>query len=177
MKILKNTVILVLLALVVVLGSTLLNTRFKLGMLCREASAEFYENTGIATQLDSICVDASAIASIAKEHGLDTDSLTNAVEELQSMISHRSSAASVYERYSKVKAELSALTAKLMSQGLGDSDSQAVTALQAKIQEAQEKISSSSYNTYIQSFLEKYDRFPANLFAKLANVHLPEVFA
>lgn len=178
MKFFKNPVVAFLLCLVIVLGSTLLNTHIKFGRLCQEVTDEFYGEDGIAAQLSSLRVDAVALAAVAKVNDVDASALENAATVLQGAMSQTHMGVSwVYLAYDKLRTELTLTEQNLLSKSLSDSDAQTVQTLLTRIHNEQEKISASDYNEQVRSFLRKYDRFPTHALARLAEVKLPEVFA
>jgi hypothetical protein len=177
MKLFRNPVFATILTIVLVIGSTLLNTRVKFGKLCREASDDFFADQGIAEGLESICVDASAVASLAEEKGLDASSLRGALERLREDLKDARPAAELHQDYMDLRSELSSINAKFMVNGLSEKDSQAVRHLLDSIDAANDKLPDAAYNASVQAFLEKYDRFPTRFLAKLAGVKMPEVFA
>ena len=57
MKFFKNPVVAVVLALVIILGSTLVNVHVKYGALCRGVTDDFYEENGIAGEFFNTLLD------------------------------------------------------------------------------------------------------------------------
>ncbi len=178
MKFFKNPVVAVLLALLIVLASTLVNVHVKYGKLCRSVTDEFYAEAGIADQLSSIRMDAAVLAKVAERNGIDAKELTNAANHLQDLLSQTGvSAGRVFRCYDELRVELVSAEQKLLGVALSDTDAITVSDCISRIQNAASAISASPYNETVRSFLAKYDRFPTHMLARLANVSIPEVFA
>ena len=178
MKFFKNRVVALILCLLIVVGATLLNTHVKFGALCRELANTFYDDDGIAQQLVTLQAEATRLASVAEKNGLDAAELTAAAEELQRCLSRGDAgAARFYACYDALCRELSAMEQSLLSKALSAEDAEAVSLCLTQIHTAQAKIAASSYNENVRDFLQKYDRFPTNLLADLADVPMPEEFA
>ena len=178
MKLFKNPVVAVLLALVLILGSTLLNVHWKFGGLCREVTDGLYAEDGIAAQLETIRVDAAAIASVAERNGIDAKALRNAADDLQSVLSRGSSGAGyLFRCYDKLRVELISMEQKLLAVALNETDANTISGCLERIRSAYSAISSASYNDTVRSFLSRYDHFPTHFLARLAGVDMPEVFA
>lgn len=178
MKFFKNPVVAVLLALVIVLGSTLVNVHVKYGALCRGVTDDFYEENGIADQLSSIRMDAAVLASVAARNGIDAQDLSDAADNLQSALSQTGvGAGRLFRLYDELRVELVSAQQGLLGVALNDTDAKTVSDCLSRIQNAANAISSSPYNDTVRSFLAKYDRFPAHFLGRMANVNIPEVFA
>lgn len=176
MKFFKNRTVAIILCALIVIGSTLLNTHWKLGGLCRELSDRFYASDEIGQQLETLRVEAVTLAAVAEGNGLDAFDLTGAAENLQDHLS-RGGAASVYAAYDWLRTELAVTEQKLLSKALSEGDAETVSLSLEKIHAAQAKLAASSYNEDVRDFLRRYDRFPTSMLARLAGVALPEVFA
>ena len=165
-----------LLALVLILGSTLLNVHCKFGALCQDVTDGLYAEDGIAAQLETIRVETAAIIAVAERNGIDAGSLSEAADELQSVLSQRQFGTGyLFRCYDKLRVELISAEQNLLG-ALSETDLQTVTDCLERIQAAQRLISSSSYNDVVRGFLARYDRFPTRLLAKLAGVRMPAVF-
>lgn len=177
MKFFKNPVVALILALVLVLGSTIMNVHFKFGALCRNVSEELYAENGIAQQLQSIRSDAAVLATVAERNGITPAGLTRAADELQSVLSQgRLGAGGIYRYYDALLAEITSARQELLSAGLNDADAETVNGCFARIDKARDAISSSDYNELVRSFLDKYDHFPANFLGRFADIQWPETF-
>ncbi len=171
MKFFKNRTVALILCVVIVLGSTLLNTRIKLGSRCRDLDEEFYATGGIAYLLETVHVEADTLAAQAEAKGIDASGLRSASEDLQRVLSQRSlSAAQLYPYYDALRSEISTAASQL-----GDSGAAGETL--ARIESAQNAISASDYNAHVRRFCSRYDNFISKSLAALAGVDLPEEFA
>ena len=99
MKFFKNRGVALVLCLLIVLGSTLLNTHMKFGGMCRELTDAFYGEGGIAPDLEIIQDEAKVLAAIGQANGLDVSALRTATDNMQGMLSQRSVGAAELYRY------------------------------------------------------------------------------
>ncbi len=178
MKLLKNPVLAFMLALLIVVSSTLVNVHVKYGRICRDVSETFYAENGIADHLSSIRMDAAVLVSVAESNGIDAGDLGEAANNLQSMLSRNtSSAGTLFRCYDQLCLELIGVEQKLLGLALNDTDAKTVSDCLARIQDAKNAIAASPYNNTVRAFLIKDARFPTHLLARLADVDIPEVFA
>ena len=178
MKFFKKPVTAIILALMIVAGSTLINVHWKFGAKCQEIQNSFYETGRIGKQLDAIRQDAVLLSSVAKQNGIDAEDLRSAAEDLQYALSHESTDAGLlYWYYDSLRTELFSTEQRLLSVTLNDADAETVRNCMDRISAASDRISSDSYNQTVRAFLSRYDRFPTGPLAILADVDMPEVFA
>jgi hypothetical protein len=177
MKFFKNRGVALVLCLLIVLGSTLLNTHMKFGGMCRELTDAFYGEGGIAPDLEIIQDEAKVLAAIGQANGLDVSALRTATDNMQGMLSQRSvGAAELYRYYDALDREVKTVSLQLVAKGC-PVDAERFTACLSAITAAQERIRVSGYNARVRDFLQENDRFPTGLLAKLAGVSMPEEFA
>ena len=185
MKLFKNPVFAVFLAIVVVIGSTLLNTGIKFGGKCRDLSDQFYDGArshgtqelSIGSALETLCTAADHLAALARSYELDSTALSDASAQLKSQLASARGVSELYSSYSALSPELNAMIVQLSHCELTEADADIVNSCSTAVQDAQDLISSSSYNENVRVFLRRYDRFPTSVLAKLAGVELPEAFA
>ena len=180
MKLFQNRVFAVFLAVLVVIGSTILNTDVKFGRKCSEVSGQFTRGgspASISGQLVNILSDSESLSALAARYGADTKTLDEANSQLRSRLTAKLGASYVYVSYNKLCSALTSLMGQLANSPLSEQDSAEVTRCADSIAEAQNAITMSDYNSVVRSFLHRYDRFPTNALAKLAGVDMPETFA
>ena len=184
MKLFRNPVFAVILALVVVISSTLINTNVKFGRKCRAVSDQFYSGMGtrgvqdvsIASSLESICSDAEALCVVAEGCGTDVSSVQSEVQSLRSSMQLESMFL-IRTAYSSLRSSLTTMLGQLAQKELSEQDAETVTRCTASIAAAQDSISASGYNETVRAFLRRYDHFPTNVLAELAGVEMPEMFS
>ena len=177
MKFFKNRAVALILCVLIVVGATLLNTHVKFGALCRELTDAFYDEGGIAPDLELLHTEAMTLASIAEANGVDASALRSVTDDLQGMLSQRSiGAAQLYPYYDALNRELKNVSQQLVTKGC-PVDAERFTACLTAISAAQERIRVSGYNAQVRDFLQENDRFPTSILADLAEVSMPEEFA
>ena len=87
MKFFKKRSDALVICLILVIASTLLNTRIKLGAQCRELNESLYTVEGIAGKLEALHVEADALAALAEANGIKADGLRQASADLQDLLS------------------------------------------------------------------------------------------
>lgn len=178
MKFFKNRAVAIILCVLMVLGSTLLNTRVKFGRQCRNVEQSFYDAGGISEQLELIRSKAGFLADMAEAKGLDTSSLRNASQALEDKLGQRRlDITGIHSCYEALDRELKNVETKLITSSLTDQEAETFSSSLELIHNAQAKLSTATYNETVRSFCRRNDRFPTNILAKLAGVSLPEEFA
>lgn len=173
----KRSVALVICALVII-ASTLINTRWKLGKQCRQLDEDFYQQSGIAGQLEKLDAEADTLAALAEANGIDAVSLRSASGKLQSMLSQRSvTAPRLYRYYETLRTELLAVEQRLLAAKLSDADAAALSKCLETIHSVQSAIGSDAYNEQVRAFRTKYNSVFTRVLASLAGVTLPLEFA
>ena len=184
MKLFRNPVFAVFLALVVVIASTLINTNVKFGRKCRAVSDQFYsgavtrgaQDVSIASALESICNDAEALCVVAEGCGTNADSVRSEVQSLRSSMQFESMYL-IRTAYSSLRSSLTTMLGQLAQKELSEQDADTVSRCTASVAQAQDSISASPYNETVRAFLRRYDHFPTNVLAELAGVEMPESFS
>lgn len=178
MKFFKKRSVAVALCVILVLVTTLLNTRWKLGGKCRDLSESFYDRGGIAASLETIRTESDSLAAVAESNGIDAQALRTASGNLQGMLSQRSiGAAQLFPYYDALRTELRSIEQKLLSASLSDEDAAAVSKSIELIHSAQTAIGASEYNTQVRAFRSRNGGLFTRVLASLAGVRLPEEFA
>lgn len=166
------------LCVLAVLGSTLLNTRWKLGAKCEDLTESFYGPEGIAAPLSQMASDAENLAGLAQNNGVDAKLLQEAAESLNVLLGqHSENARMIYANYDVLREELRSAEQKLLSASLSSGDAAEVSACLERIRSAGEQISASDYNAEVQAFQKRYNNGFTRLLASIAGVNLPAAFA
>ena len=166
------------LCVLAVLGSTLLNTRWKLGAKCEDLTESFYGPEGIAAPLSQMASDAENLARLAQDNGVDAKPLQEAAESLNVLLGqHSENARMIYANYDVLREELRSAEQKLLSASLSSGDAAEVSACLERIRSAGEQISASDYNTQVLAFNRRCDKLFTRLLASLAGLSMPQVFA
>ena len=166
------------LCVLAVLGSTLLNTRWKLGGKCADLIGSFYGPEGIAAPLSQMASEAENLASLAQNNGVDAKLLQEAAESLDVLLGqHDENARVIYANYDVLREELRSAEQKLLSASLSSGDAAEVSACLERIRSAREQISASDYNAEVQTFQKRYNNGFTRLLASIAGVNLPVAFA
>lgn len=184
MKLLKNPVIAVLLAVIIVLSSTFLSARIKLEKASDKITDGFYQGVvyngykrkSISSQLKNYSGAVSGLVSIANNYGIATEEASALNGELLSSLSEaQSDISSIYRYYSSLDTAVSALERELSDAELNERDAEGVKQYTGTIDGANSVIAESGYNESVYKYtsgrgaLEKF-------FATLTGTQLPEVF-
>ena len=184
MNFLKKPFVAVLLSALIICGSTLLSADIKLGRECQNITDGFYEGVvyenyqhkSIASQIRNICGAADGMVTIANNYDIDTDAVRAATDEMKSAL-NLSSVSYLYGLYENLLSALKPLEEQLSRAELSDRDAEGFTQYSSTISGAQSVIENSGYNESVRAFLRDQIHFPADFFAELAGVELPELFA
>ncbi len=177
-KLLSKKPVAIVLCLLIVLGSTLLNTRIRLGGACRELYNNFYGPGSMAYQLGEVCTEGDTMAALAEANGIDASSLRRSVESLRGMLNQEEDNASrLYSGYMWLRDELSQTRQQLFSSNLNDTDASQLRAATDRFSALQSAISSSDYNTQVRSFESSNSSLLTRVLARLAGVNMPVEFA
>ncbi len=186
MKLFKNPVFAAVLAIVVIIASTLINTNIKFGRKCRTVSDMFYEGvsikgytqTPIATHLENIIGYADGLCTIARNYSIDTADTESASEYLRwSLQGSYYDVGYVYSNYTQLNDALNTLIDRLERAELSERDTSGVAQYKSSLEGAQSAIGESGYNEVVRSFLRQNRHFPTELLADLSGVEYPELFA
>ena len=185
MDFLKNRAVAIVLAVVIVLGSTLVTSGTKLKSQCQKITDGFYsgvtydgyEHPSIQSQLKNISRAALGLATIASNYtGVDAAAVKTDRDNLDSSL-EKGTPSQIYDIYTALTADTAALVSSLRAQTLSDRDSSGVDQYESIISSASGVIDKSGYNDTVRDFLRStYNVFPASFFASLTGVNPPELF-
>ena len=184
MNFLKKPFVAVLLSALIICGSTLLSADIKLGKECQNITDGFYEGVvyenyqhkSISSQIRNICGAADGMVTIANNYDIDTDAVRAATDEMKSALTY-GSVSYLHYLYDELLQALKPLEDQLSRAELSDRDAEGFTQYSSTISGAQSVIENSGYNESVRAFLRDEIHFPADFFAELAGVELPELFA
>ena len=177
MKLLKNPVIAVLLAVIIVLSSTFLSARIKLEKESDKITDGFYQGVvyngykrkSISSQLKNYSGAVSGLVSIANNYGIATEEASGLNGELLSSLSEaQSDISSIYRYYSSLDTAVSALEREL-------SDAEGVKQYTGTIDGANSVIAESGYNESVYKYISGRGALE-KFFITLTGTQLPEVF-
>lgn len=163
-----------LLAALLVLGSTLLNVNAKLGRKTEALAGEF--DSTLAPSLLSLCDKAENLADVAEANDVNADRLRAAAVALRGELGVEADVSGAYERYVQLKGAFDAVNAELAELTLGQRDSAAYAAAVSEATALNAAIATAPYNSSVKSFAAKHGAFP-RFMASLAGVFWPEAFA
>ena len=177
-KFLSKKPVAIVLCLLIVLGSTLLNTRIRLGGACRELTNSFYAAGSMADQLGQACTEGETMAALAEANGVDASSLRYRIESLRGMLNREEDNASqLYSGYMWLREELSLTRQQLFSASLNETDASQLRAVTDRLSALQSAISSSDYNAQVRSFETKNSSLLTRVLARFSGVNMPVEFA
>lgn len=183
MNFLKKPFVAVLLSALIICGSTLLSADIKLGRECQNITDGFYEGVvyenyqhkSIASQIRNICGAADGMVTIANSYDIGTDAVRAATDEMKSALTY-GSVSYLHYLYEDLLQALKPLEDQLSRAELSDRDAEGFAQYSSTISGAQSVIENSGYNESVRAFLRDEIHFPADFFAELAGVELPELF-
>ena len=183
MNFLKKPFVAVLLSALIICCSTLLSADIKLGRECQNITDGFYEGVvyenyqhkSIASQIRNICGAADGMVTIANNYDIDTDAVRAATDEMKNALTY-GSVSYLHYLYEDLLQALKPLEDQLSRAELSDRDAEGFAQYSSTISGAQSVIENSGYNESVRAFLRDEIHFPADFFAELAGVELPELF-
>ncbi|MBO6017343.1 MAG: hypothetical protein J6P42_04830 [Oscillospiraceae bacterium] len=178
-KLFESPVFALLLAVVVVIGSTLLNTRIKFGRKCSAICNEFYEQSdSVSAELRNFCSAAEKVALTAQQAELpDANAALQDVDELRNLLYQQSSDLnSIHALYQQLLSSTFGLEAALSRMELSDTQAAALAAAQHDAAAAKAAIDDSDFNSSARSFLKRYQKFPTPTLAGMVGLNMPCAF-
>ncbi len=185
MKALKNPIVAVLLAVVLVAASTYLSASSNLKKDTQKITDGFYsgvkydgsKHASIYSQLNGIIGAVDGMCAIAANNGVDTAALSAASTELKADLSTmHDDIASIYLSYSKVCSCLTPFLTEMDSAALSEHERGDMQTYEETVTSARRAIDESGYNESVRAYRGSLDRV-AELFISLCDVAEPEYFA
>lgn len=184
MSFLKKPAVLIVLAAILFVSSTVLSVRVKLGNKCEDVTEFFYADTvdqkSIASLLRDFVSESQKLTVIASDYGIDTEEAEDQVSWLDMALRYnRGEENYLYSEYSALIKAMTSLQRQLDNAALNERDAAQVAASNETIATLQSQILTlaSDYNSMVRSFNRRYGGFPADVMADFAGVELPEEFA
>ena len=174
MKLFQKKWFALLLAVLLVLVSTLANVNVKLGRKTDALASEF--DSTLAPSLLSLCDKAENLADVADVNGVNADRLRAAVLALRADLGGEADVSGAYESYVQLNRAFDAVNAELSGLTLGQRDSAAYAGAVSEATALNASIATAPYNSSVKSFAAKHGAFP-RFMASLAGVFWPESFA
>lgn len=179
MNFLKKPYVAVIIAVLAVIGSTLLSVDIRFGRSCREISDGFYDGIGnkksIAYQLNNYCSAADGLVTVARSAGIDADN----VSELCYVLSEDIGSASVsviYADYSALRSALTELMHTMDSSSTVDKSTEMYKTYTGDLMSIPGVIDDAGYNESVRAFIRDKYHFPLNILAPIVGAELPEIF-
>ena len=182
-KFLSNPVVALILTVIVVIGSTIVNTRVRLGKQCELITEQFYSGHGseipVADSLRSLCNASEKILLLGMKYDVGDDGDTVKLIELirDALAARTIHTASVYSDYQALLKSTFSLESDLARMQLSEADDTIYAEAQHAASDAKSQIDISTYNDAVRTFLKVNHRFPTPQIAKMSGVSLPETFA
>ena len=133
-------------------------------------------NKSTASHIRNICGAADGMVTIANNYDIDTDAVRAATDEMKNALTY-GSVSYLHYLYEDLLQALKPLEEQLSRAELSDRDAEGFAQYSSTISGAQSVIENSGYNESVRAFLRDEIHFPADFFAELAGVELPELFA
>lgn len=185
MSIFKKKLFVILIAVMIIISSTILSVNIKLTKEFREVTEGFYSgvmvdgkrDVSIHSQLMIIAREATVLANLAERNGLEVAELKDKAEWFsRDVATMEDNISYIYYIYQELLDKLTETAFALKELKLSAADeATAVSSLQTII-EAQAVIDDSGYNDSVRKYLISL-QFPTDFFAELAGVWPPEYFA
>lgn len=185
MKNLSKKIVAILVAVLIVLGSTLLSVKLNLSKEFDKVTEGFYSGAlhngnkeqSLHSQLLIIGKEASNLAAIAERNGIDVAQFKDEAEYFsRDVITMQDDISYIYYCYQNLLEELMQVGQALTALSLSANDEAAAVGSLQRIMDAQTLIDGSGYNESVRQYIASL-QFPTTFFADLAGVDLPEYFA
>ena len=186
MKFLKKPAVAVVISVILILSSSFISINAKLGAKCRDVTELFYSGVryngelhpAISDQIRSMCSIANDLSVIAGNYDIDSQSLDDACDWVESAIVYSSDDAGyIYYEFSGLRSELKSMTDKLSQKELTARHAKLLTDYEEQLKSLEYNIDTAGYNEAVRAFLQEYDRMPTRFFADICGVQMPEYFA
>ena len=186
MNVLKKPVFAFILAVIVVIASSLISIDVKLSRRCDRISDGFYVGLTVkgerqpapAECIRTMCADAEDMILKAANYGIDTQELNSLTTGLKQHISSRSEELNdLFEDFCLFYSGTLMLENQLKNAPLSDRHKTELSESFDEFEQMAKTLAASGYNDSVGKFLNSYDRFPARQFADLLDIEFPEYFA
>lgn len=185
MKALKNPIVAILLAVILVASSTFLSASSHLKKDAQEITDGFYngvmydgyKHPSIYSQLNNIIGAVDGMCAVAANNGISTTALSMASSELKSSLSTmHDNIGSIYLSYSAMCDQLTPFMTEMDRISLSERESEGMQTYEETVTNAQRVIDESGYNESVRSYRSSLGS-TAEFFSSLCGVTGPEYFA
>ena len=188
MELLKKRSVAIIIAVLIVLLSTVYSVNRTLGAKADAVGDGFYSGAyyegyvhkSIASQLEARVDTASALLAVAADYsGLSGEcaSLRAARDGLEGMLEGEGGVASLYDANAELETAFRALYSELLAAGPSDRDRDSAELYEFDFSGAQRVIANSGYNESVREFRrDVLGEFPAGFLARVSFVSAPELF-
>lgn len=175
---LRKPMVAAIICVIVVLLSTVVSVRTKLGPKCEDVRDSFTAAGGIADQLETVCDASAGLVNLAESYELADFEAFNSGDLCVALrvAINNSEPSSLKNLYSLLKANMSVIIAELQRADLSEKDEALLAEYSAQLEKAQAAISADPYNSSVKAFLQELGGFSRGM-ARLCGVRLPEQFA
>ena len=173
----------ILIAVIVVVSTVLLQTRFRFGKICDDITNQFYhggrDGKSIASELSNLTDAAEVLSGLAHLYDLEeAQEAMDVISAMREQLRLESSDTSViHGLYKSLLSETFTLESLLARQELNEADSRVLSSAQHSAAMAKAAIDESAYHDAVRAFLKRYDRFPTAWLASLVGLKMPQVFS
>ena len=179
MKFFQNRAVAVIIALLVVIGSTLIAGRANLIKNCKAQEAAFFsvsEGKAPVYYIDQLISASASLANVTEKY--DTTGAASSIRDARRELVKAEEARDISEIYAAAE-NLIAVVSTVDSKSISDSADRMICEDNLSIVAgASRELEQSDYNVNVTFFLETvYERFPSSLFAKLFSIKAPELYA
>lgn len=185
MKFLKRPAVATVMAVLIVLFSTVISADTKLQAQVDKVSAAFYDGVtydgykhpSIGDQLEVICGAADGIVSIVSDYGVDTEQLAEKSSNLRFSMSYKGDwFSSYYSLYKDLSDELVSIERKSRDLDFTERDASGMEQYLSTIENASRLITESGYNDYVRNYKNSMSE-TEKFFADSCDIYGPEYFA
>ncbi|MDL2300352.1 hypothetical protein LJC01_01765 [Clostridiaceae bacterium OttesenSCG-928-D20] len=186
MKFLKKRPVAIILAIIIVIGSTVISAHRHIQKECQELEDCFYTgayneergsiDASINSQIQVMLNSSLGVVSISSKYP-QLEEQTEILRESRDNLNREGEISSKYQPYSVLIDDFAILVSSLREIELSDSDSENLSSYVRKFEGAQNVIAKSTYNDNIRKFKREYlGSFPVNFLKHIAFVREPSLF-
>jgi len=185
MKIFKNRFFALILAVLIIISSSLLSLNIKLNKEFAKISDDFYNGVlvngqrdlSIHSQLTTIGRIAEDLSAIAGRNGIDVSEFKDSVDYFNhDILVMHDNISYIHYLYEELLDDIMDVGYALTSVDLSTNDEKAAVFALEEILKAKENIEISAYNERVRKYISSLP-FPMSALADITGAHLPEYFA
>lgn len=185
MDIFKKKLFSFLLAIIIILASTIFSVNYKMGKEINAVVDGFYTGklingeteTSIYSQLLEVSRLAEQLADIADRNGLDSEDIRDETEYFShDIITMQNDISYIHSCYKDLMDEILSMGYEISGVNLSREDNEKTRLILQSVLDANDIINRSSYNSSVREYLNSL-QFPAEILADFSGLELPEYFA